>query len=106
MPARPATASASGVQQLGKDPHSVHSVLGLLLAAHLGDVGRQFVSLLPGGGRTITGGEMTFKRYVELGRVFEVALVEHDLKRGEVAMVVNQARYRCAEVRLRYEVLR
>ena len=72
-------------------------------STHLGDVGRQFASLLLGGKPpTITGGKMQFMRYVELGRPFDVKLEHHDPSKNTVSMAIHQADRLCATIEMEY----
>ncbi|MGB5484743.1 hypothetical protein, partial [Parasphingorhabdus sp.] len=73
-------------------------------STHLGDVGRQFTSLLLGGKPpTITGGKMKFVRYVELGRPFDVILEHHDPSKNIVTMAIKQADRLCATIEMSYQ---
>ena len=67
----------------------------------LADVARQFAQALHGGTPIIiTSGEMTFQRYVELERPFDIAVAENGLSDGKVAMNISQAGNFCSEVTL------
>lgn len=73
-------------------------------STHLGDVGRQFASLLLSGTPlTVTGGKMKFMRYVELGRPFDVKLEHHDTAGNMVSMAVHQADRLCATIEMTYQ---
>ena len=80
--------------------HLYHSGSGdHVNANHLADVARQFAQALRGGKPlAITGGAMTFKRYVELGRPFDIALAEDGLSEGNVTMNVTQAGIFCSAI--------
>lgn len=72
-------------------------------ATHLADVARQFAQLLSGGKRLcITKGEMGFKRYVELGRPFDIMLEEREHAAGAQSMIIEQADHLCATIRIRH----
>ncbi|MEP2101953.1 MAG: hypothetical protein ABJP02_10635 [Parasphingorhabdus sp.] len=72
-------------------------------STHLADVARQFANLLlEGGPHLFIGGEMNFKRYVELGRPFQIELTHKDLSQNTLSMTVQQADRLCATVELRY----
>lgn len=72
-------------------------------STHLADVARQFANLLRGGEkRSITGGKMTFKRYVELGRPFWIELTHEEPSRNVLSMTIQQADRLCATVELKY----
>ncbi|MEO9468672.1 hypothetical protein [Parasphingorhabdus sp.] len=72
-------------------------------STHLADVARQFANLLLGGGpHLITGGEMTFDRYVELGRPFEIALVNENASEKSFSMAVRQAGRLCSTIEIAY----
>ncbi|WP_209349458.1 hypothetical protein [Pontixanthobacter sp. CEM42] len=71
-------------------------------ATHLAEAVHQFVHLLEGGGDLrITGGEMRFTRYVELGRVFTVELVERSAT--SVSAKIVQGGRDCTHVTLQFE---
>lgn len=73
-------------------------------STHLADVARQFANILLGGEpRVITGGEMNFTRYVELGRPFHIELVDKGPSQNALSMNVKQADRVCATVEIRYE---
>jgi hypothetical protein len=76
--------------------HRYHSGSGdHVNANHLADACRQFVSLNRAGAPfVVTGGEMRFMHYVELGRVFEVAEVA--ATDTEVSMIVRQGGRDCS----------
>lgn len=66
-------------------------------SAHLAEVARQFTSLLRGGQPfRVTGAEMRFDHYVELGSPFEVERV--DSNSGAVTMQVRQAGRDCTRI--------
>ena len=50
---------------------------------------------------TITGGEMRFSRYVELGRPFRIELVKRDT--GSATLAVQQAGRDCTSMTLDFE---
>lgn len=76
-------------------------------ATHLADIGRQFAQAVRGGQpRSIIGGEMSFKHYVELGRPFDIALAKEGMAEGgssdeAVSMNVSQAGRFCAAITLK-----
>lgn len=73
-------------------------------SSHLADVARQFTNLLLGGGpHLITGGEMTFDRYVELGRPFEIELVNENASEKRFSMAVQQAGRLCSTIEITYD---
>lgn len=72
-------------------------------STHLADVARQFSQALYGGKPlSIAGGEMTFARYVELDRPFDIALAEEVQSDGQLAMNVSQAGNLCSAITLRF----
>ena len=73
-------------------------------ATHLADAGRQFVNLLRGEKpHTITGGQMTFKHYVELGRPFDLIQRPDECAPDIVSILVEQADRPCATMKLRHD---
>ncbi|MEO0606996.1 MAG: hypothetical protein AAFY82_02115, partial [Pseudomonadota bacterium] len=75
-------------------------------STHMGEVGRQFAALLAGGPVRIVTGEMVFLHYVELGRPFEIHLIEQDQAGGQFSLLVRQADRDCTRVTMGYEPLR
>ncbi|GAA0478399.1 hypothetical protein GCM10009096_20380 [Parasphingorhabdus litoris] len=72
-------------------------------STHLADVARQFLNLvLDGRPRLIIGGEMIFKRYVELGLPFHIALTQEDRSQNTISMAVQQSDHLCATITLKY----
>ncbi len=70
-------------------------------ATHLAEAAHQFVHLLEGGTLLrITGGEMRFNRYVELGRPFRIESTHHAA--GQASMTISQAGRQCSEITLKY----
>lgn len=70
-------------------------------STHLADVARQFANLLLGGGsHLIAGGEMTFDRYVELDRPFEIELGNQNFSDQTLFMSVRQANRLCATIEI------
>lgn len=80
--------------------HLYHSGSGdHVNANHLADISRQFAQAVLGGRPlSITGGDMTFKRYVELGQPFDIALAENGLSDGRTSMTVSQAGQFCSAI--------
>ena len=73
-------------------------------ATHLAEVGRQFASLLRGGkSLKVSGGEMRFLRYVELGYPFVVTQELRDGTEYSLSMTVHQADRPCATISLGVE---
>ena len=71
-------------------------------ATHLAEAGHQFLHLLQGGNRTrVTGGEMRFSSYVELGCSFEILLLEKNAE--SMIMNVKQSGRDCTQITLRFE---
>jgi len=71
-------------------------------ATHLADVTRQFAQLLSGGKQlSFSSGEMEFKRYVELGRPFDILMEEQDQAAGTLSVIIQQADHQCTTIRLR-----
>ncbi|MDN3644612.1 hypothetical protein QWY75_00165 [Pontixanthobacter aestiaquae] len=71
-------------------------------ATHLAEAVHQFMHLLENGAPLrITGGEMRFTRYVELGRVFTVELVERSAT--SVSAKIVQGGRDCTHVTLQFE---
>ncbi len=74
-------------------------------STHLADVARQFVQLLTGAkSLMVSGGDMQFKRYVELGHPFLIELEQQDRSENTVSMAIRQADRLCANVTLKYQV--
>ncbi len=86
--------------------HPYHSGSGdHVNANHLADIGNQFAHLVTGWpALTITSGEISFNRYVELGQIFTVNLIEHDTEGETVAMEVHQADRLCSQIKLTYRI--
>ncbi len=73
-------------------------------STHLAVVARQFANLLSGErSLDVVGGEMRFKRYVELGRPFHIEQVLEADSQNAVSIVIQQAKRTCATVTLRYD---
>lgn len=69
----------------------------------LADVARQFEQALHGGAPLVfIGGEMTFKRYVELDWPFDIEVAEAGLSDEKVAMNVSQAGNFCSSITLEF----
>ncbi|MEL6875218.1 MAG: hypothetical protein AAGM33_07030 [Pseudomonadota bacterium] len=83
--------------------HPYHSGSGdHVNSTHLADVARQFVYQFRGGPQTdISGGEMTFVRYVELGYPFNIKLDPETGSTTSFTMQISQADQLCAGVTLR-----
>ena len=73
-------------------------------STHMGEIGRQFAELLLGAPLIVRAGEMSFLHYVELGRPFEVTLIEHDEAVLRVELVVRQRTRDCARIELAFAV--
>lgn len=70
-------------------------------STHLAEVARQFACLFTADPQTTcSGGEMQFKRYVELGRVFDVSGGFENADAGALQVQVHQGGRLCAEIRL------
>ena len=84
--------------------HPYHSGSGdHVNSNHLADVAVQFANLLFGGSPiTVVGGEMTFQRYVELGRPFHIGLAEEIHSGNAISMTIMQMNRVCATVTIRY----
>jgi len=84
--------------------HPYHSGSGdHVNATHLADIGQQFAYLVSGGKFAICkGGELTFLKYVELGRSCHLVLDRDATSDAEIAMSVIQADRTCATMILRY----
>ncbi|MBT8388815.1 MAG: hypothetical protein KJP13_04105 [Altererythrobacter sp.] len=66
-------------------------------AVHLAEVGRQFCALLTGKhDLTLTGGEISFTRYVEMNVPFSIALTNRDEE--TIEMVIEQAGKPCTSI--------
>lgn len=71
-------------------------------STHLVEVGRQFVGLLKNGVPfTVTGGEMSFSRYVELAVPFRVTLSKAVSADPSICMTVRQLDKLCATISFR-----
>lgn len=97
--------SAEGLilKETGFTPaHPYHSGSGdHVNSNHLGDVARQFVSLLRGSEPIIlSGGEMQFKRYVELGHPFQIKMADQDHPNYKISLAVIQSERLCALIAL------
>ena len=69
-------------------------------AVHLAEVGRQFCALLTGEPTlTLSGGEISFTRYVEMNVPFSISLI--DRNEETIEMVVEQASERCTRMTYR-----
>lgn len=71
-------------------------------STHMGEVGRQFATLLAGRGVRIVTGEMVFLHYVELGRPFELRLIEQDEAESRFSLLVRQADRDCTRIMMTY----
>ena len=70
-------------------------------ASHLADAARQFLRLLKGGAAAaVTGGEMRFSSYVELGHPFQLELMAVDAANASYDIAIRQAGRDCAAIRL------
>lgn len=68
-------------------------------STHLVEAGRQFISLMKDGrGFTVSGGEMKFSRYVELGVPFRIALSDKHTQNDEFVLTVHQSDKACAVI--------
>ena len=71
-------------------------------ATHLAEAAHQFVHLLEGGTPLrLTGGEMRFTSYVELGRPFRIELAEQS--ENSASMIARQAGKDCTIITLGFE---
>ena len=71
-------------------------------ATHLAEAAHQFIHLLEDGQPLrITSGEMQFDRYVELGRIFRIALIE--CAHGQATMKIIQSERDCTLISLQFE---
>ncbi len=99
----PPSAGALVTRESGFPPaHPYHSGSGdHVNAGHLADVARQFALLVnPERLIAITGGEMTFMRFVELGYPFDITLDEQASSDNAIRMAISQAGHPCAEIAL------
>ncbi len=71
-------------------------------STHMGEVGRQFAQLLVGAPLINRAGEMSFLHYVELGRPFEVSLIEHDAAAQRFELLVRQREQDCTRIAMTY----
>ena len=97
----PPSAEALVTRESGFPPsHPYHSGSGdHVNSTHLVDVARQFAHLLnPGKLVTVIGGEMTFKRFVELGHPIIVELVEAARSNESISLQIHQAGRHCADI--------
>ena len=71
-------------------------------AAHLADAALQFLRLAKGDpGLLVSGGDMRFASYVELGHPFFLKLAEPDEPGGDAPISIQQAGRECATIYLR-----
>lgn len=87
--------------------HPYHSGSGdHVNANHLADVGCQFACLVTeDASLRCLQGEVTFARYVELGRPFEITLTDHAHAENRLSIAVHQAGRLCASMRMQYAPL-
>jgi len=71
-------------------------------STHMGEVGRQFGELLVGEPLINRSGEMKFMHYVELGRPFEVELLNHEQEAKTYSLLVTQADRDCTSIEMTY----
>ena len=72
-------------------------------STHMGEVGRQFVTLLVGEKLINCGGDMSFLHYVELGRPFEVELLAYSEPDCAISMLVRQQDRDCTKIDMQFE---
>jgi hypothetical protein len=90
------TATALVTRKNGLHPaHPYHGGSGdHVNANHLADAGFQFAHLFHHGRvLSCTQGEITFKRFVELGRPFTISLTAQDKETGAISMDVHQGEH-------------
>ena len=98
----PPSATALVTRENGIIPeHPYHSGSGdHVNANHLVDTGLQFAHLIFERPLTCIGGEMKFRRYVELGKAFRMEAVNVGAK--EISMSVHQGESLCTDIALKF----
>ena len=81
--------------------HPYHSGSGdHVNANHLVDAGLQFAHLVLGRPLICVGGEMRFRRYVELGKIFSINAVS--IEDDKISMSVHQGEVLCTDIALSF----